>query len=282
MEIVPQIDIREKARLNHEETIRLFAEIQRDFLQIGKLLTQCYEERYWRVLGYRSFREYAEYSLPINNSYSWATRLMNAYRLSATPLAPPNDSLIKIGIAKLSLLLPKARRAELNEALWNKAETLSYGELKRELGYKVAGKPTLMKDEQTYTHVEIQKKIKEIGRILGKYAKEEYRKGFYIYDVVWKSTQQVWGATHVFEVQHKGSVESALTKLLQAHQAMGRPLLFLVLMTTEDRNKVDSLLSSGTFREIADALTLLSPEQVDQLYKGLSPFEGIINRFIAR
>lgn len=282
MEIVPQIDTHEKARLNREETIRLFGEIQRNFLQIGKLLTQCYEERYWQVLGYRSFREYAEYNLPIKNSYSWSTRLINVYRLSITSLAPPNDSLIRIGIGKLCLLLPKTRRGKLNEALWSKAEILSYKELKRELGYKVAGEPAVMKDEQAYTHVEIQKKIKEIGRILGKYAKEEYRKGFYIYDIVWKSTQQVRGVTHVFEVQHKGNLESALTKLVQAYQTMGHPLLFLIVSTTEDQNKVDSLLSSGTFHEIANALTLLSPEEVDQLYKSLSPFEGILNSFIAR
>ncbi len=282
MQIVPQADIREQARRNREETIRLVAEVMHDFLQIGRLLTECSEGRYWRVLGYGNFMEYVQYSLPFNNSYSWATRLMNIYRLSTTPIAPPKDRLIKIGISKLCLLVTKGRRGELNEALWNKAETLSYRELAAELGYKGVGKPTVVRDEQTYTHEEIQRKIKEIGKILGRYAKGEYRKGFYIYDVVWKSSQRVQGVSHVFEVQHKGTLESALAKLLHGYHTMGHPLLFLVVTTSEDQNKAGELLSSGAFAEIANALTVLSPEEIDQLHGSLSPFEGIINTFISR
>jgi hypothetical protein len=90
-------------------------------------------------------------------------------------------------------------------------------------------------------HRSLKRKIREIGYILGKYAKEEYPASPYVYDVVWKEVEGLPRPCHVFEVQDKGAVDGALAKLQHARD-IWKPKLFLVVTGEKDRKKVDILL----------------------------------------
>jgi hypothetical protein len=67
--------------------------------------------------------------------------------------------------------------------------------------------------EEPTLHATLKTQIKEIGTIFGKYAKEEYSSQPYIYDVIWKEAEGLPRPCHVFEVQDKGQVDTALAKL---------------------------------------------------------------------
>lgn len=53
---------------------------------------------------------------------------------------------------------------------------------------------------ESRTHSRVQEQLEEIGRILGKFAKQEYRQDMYRFDVVWKDAEYLPRATHCFEV----------------------------------------------------------------------------------
>jgi hypothetical protein len=72
-------------------------------------------------------------------------------------------------------------------------------------------------EEQRRVHAEVQQQIEDIGRILGKYARQEFRQDIYRYDVIWKDAERIPRATHAFEVQHRGNLVEALDKLKHAY-----------------------------------------------------------------
>lgn len=132
------------------------------------------------------------------------------------------------------------------------------------------------------THQSLKKKIREIGSILGKYAKEEYPAPPYVYDVVWKEVEGLPRPCHVFEVQDKGAVDGALAKLQHARD-IWRPRLFLVVTGEKDRRKVDLLLKpflDGTFHGISRDTTVLTAEVVDEIYNGLDRHREVIRQFL--
>ncbi|MCI2425831.1 winged helix-turn-helix domain-containing protein [Candidatus Acetothermia bacterium] len=127
-------------------------------------------------------------------------------------------------------------------------------------------------------HGSLKTKIRELGEILGRYAKEEYPAPPYIYDVIWKDVEGMPRASHVFEVQDKGLVSVALAKLQHAHD-IWKSRLFLVVTGEKDRVKVGSLLEpflEGTFHRIRKDTTLLTPEIIDEIYRALSTHKEII------
>lgn len=133
-------------------------------------------------------------------------------------------------------------------------------------------------------HEQVETQLEEIGKIFGKYAKKEHHEAPYIYDVIWKEAEWLPRVTHAFEIQDKGNLIEALAKLKHAHDSWGSKL-FLIVTGEKDRRKLDQLLEPhfmGTFHEIAGITTILSPEEVDELYKSLSRFKGVIERFLAR
>ena len=132
-------------------------------------------------------------------------------------------------------------------------------------------------------HDRLKSKIKEIGEVLGKKCHMEFREGPYEYDVVWKEIEALQ-PSHVFEVQDKGNVDSALSKLQHA-QHIWRPTggLFIVVTEEKDRNKVDLLLKphlQGTFHKIAGKILVLMPEVVDQIHATTMAHAEVIRRFI--
>lgn len=131
-------------------------------------------------------------------------------------------------------------------------------------------------------HKRLKKKIEEIGIILGKYTKVEYPAPPYVYDVVWKEVEGLPRPCHVFEVQDKGSVDGALTKLQHARD-IWKPKLFLIVTGEKDRRKVDLLLKpflDGTFHGISKDTTVLTAEVVDEIHKGLDEHKEIIRQFL--
>jgi putative lipoic acid-binding regulatory protein len=127
-------------------------------------------------------------------------------------------------------------------------------------------------------HRTLKRKIKEIGSILGRFAKEEYPAQPYIYDVVWKEIEGLPRPCHVFEVQDKGAVDGALAKLQHARD-IWKPKLFLVVTGEKDRKKVDLLLKpflDGTFHGISKDTIVLTAETVDDIYKGLTAHKEVI------
>ncbi len=133
-------------------------------------------------------------------------------------------------------------------------------------------------------HQQVQTQLEEIGRTFGKYAKREHREAPYTYDVIWKDVEWLPRITHAFEVQDKGNLIEALAKLKHAHDSWGS-LLFLVVTGEKDRRKLDQILDThfrGTFHEISTVTTVLSPEEVGELYEFLNRFKKIIERFLVK
>lgn len=140
--------------------------------------------------------------------------------------------------------------------------------------------PPVVREESL--HRSVKTKIREIGEILGRYAKEEYPAAPYIYDVVWKEIEGLPRPSHVFEVQDKGAVNGALAKLQHARD-MWRPKLFLIITGEKDKKKVDMLLKpflEGTFHGISRDTTVLTAEVIDEMHKAFSAHRDVIRQFL--
>ena len=127
------------------------------------------------------------------------------------------------------------------------------------------------------SHDEVKGKIVEIGRLLGKYAVEEYER----YDVVWKDSEISPRISHVFEVQDRGSLEGALTKLKHAYDTQ-RSKPFIVLIREKER-RVRELIApylSGSFHEIGKEITILTYEDIDKIHRTLSSIAPFLGKLI--
>jgi hypothetical protein len=139
-------------------------------------------------------------------------------------------------------------------------------------------------DEHRKVHAEVQKQLEEIGAILGKYSRREYRQDIYRYDVVWKDSERLPRATHAFEVQHRGNVVEALGKLKHAYD-IWHSYLFVVITGERDRARIEQLLRpyfTGMFHEIGGYVKILTAEDVGELYDALSKHSDTMRRFIGR
>ena len=136
--------------------------------------------------------------------------------------------------------------------------------------------------EEESVHKSLKRKIKEIGYILGKYAKEEYPASPYVYDVVWKEVEGLPRPCHVFEVQDKGAVDGALAKLQHARD-IWKPKLFLVVTGEKDRKKVNTLLKpflDGTFHGISKDTIVLTAEVINEIYQSLENNKDTFREFL--
>jgi hypothetical protein len=108
------------------------------FLKIGQLLYTAREKGEWTILHYESFKEYIEdLALPMQNSYSWSTRLINIYEYMVKQMGLEEKVLAEIGVAKLTRLLPLARNGKLTKEVIDAALTLSDLDLREALGHNV-------------------------------------------------------------------------------------------------------------------------------------------------
>lgn len=124
------------------------------------------------------------------------------------------------------------------------------------------------------THEGIQRMIVEIGEILGFYAVVEFE----FYDVVWRANRDSQRISHVFEVQSKGNIDSAFAKLKRAFDAQ-RSQPFLILSSERDTNRAAQSLNRE-FREIQDALTILSFVELEKIHGNLSGIKDLLPKFL--
>lgn len=277
----------ERAKRNYEDTLRHLQEPERDFLEIGRLLIDCKENRYFEVLKYRGFVEYVQLAFKGKMEYSTATRLMRHHRFSRSPLSPGVHILRKIGKAKMDLLLTMAEAGQMSSELWKWAEDATWEQFRRDKNrYKLFMRSTSMAGGEGSKHREIQEKLKEIGESLGRYAQIEYPSypsKEYRYDVVWKTYERVLGATHVFEICDKGGdLEHDINKLAYAYKTMGQPRLLLIVAKPQDKSAAESLVSRGAGGDMSRNLIVETTQKIDQLYVELTQpsIRDFINLFI--
>ncbi len=120
------------------------------------------------------------------------------------------------------------------------------------------------------THKQAQAMLVEIGLMLGRHAEMEFDH----YDVVWRDSASAPRLSHVFEVQISGSVDSALTRLKQAHDAQ-RSRIFLVTADERDTQFARKRLT-GSFHEIWDAVSVIGVGELQRLYESLKAQETIL------
>jgi len=141
--------------------------------------------------------------------------------------------------------------------------------------------PTIEPKPVEPLHESLKAKIKEIGEALGKQTNTEYPEPPYLYDVIWKEIEAL-PPSHVFEIQDKGNVNGALSKLQHARDVW-RPKLFLVVTGERDRAKVDLLLRphwQGAFHKISAQTMVLTPEEIQAIHQVFSSHRQAIKRFI--
>jgi hypothetical protein len=132
--------------------------------------------------------------------------------------------------------------------------------------------------QRVISHREIQSMLVEIGQRLGRYAEKEYQR----YDVVWKESELSPRLSHVFEVQVKGKIESALAKLKHAYDTQ-RSKPILVISDERDQKRARQFLKpylSGSFHEIGAVTTVLGVEEVERMYLALDSVKGILQEIL--
>ena len=270
----------EEAQRNWQDTLKHLEKKKQDFIKIGELLTDCNGRRYWRALGFTSFRQYVERGLTDRNvDYPLATRFMKVYKFSVSPEAPPVD-LRKIPFRNLYSLVEKQKQGTVTPSLWSRASTLTQSQLRYELGYE-GGQPAPMSAEDSSKHTKTKRRIKELGEILGKYAKQDYLCTAYKPDVVWKASEQAVAATHVFEIQHGGDLDHALTTLWDAYKTLAKPRLFLVITRPEDGDKAKRIVGK-LYVEMQESFVVLTATQIDRLYTTLTRVRGDLTKLTGR
>ena len=131
----------ERNALEHKQAIEALA-IQAEvmFLKMGQLLYDARVNGEWSILRYESYKEYCEeLKLPMTNSYSWATRLSCIYEYLVKNMGLDVKLLAELGVAKLTRLLPLARKGQLTQEVLEAARVLSDLDLRAELGHNVEG-----------------------------------------------------------------------------------------------------------------------------------------------
>lgn len=124
------------------------------------------------------------------------------------------------------------------------------------------------------SHVGIQQCLIEIGTILGFDAEMEFE----YYDVVWRENPNSSRLSHIFEVQHKGNLDSAFAKLKRAYQSQ-RTKPFLVVSTEKDYNRARQSLVRE-FQDIETVTTILTFVQVKKIYQNLQSIGEILPKLL--
>lgn len=133
-------------------------------------------------------------------------------------------------------------------------------------------------DDRELNHSVIQQMLVEIGETLNYFAEKEFE----YYDVVWRNSAKSPRISHVFEVQSKGNIDSALTKLKRAYETQ-RSKPFLVLSSERDLNRAKRETSRekiGAFYELSDVLTILSFAEIRKTHQALIDTAEILPKFL--
>ena len=134
--------------------------------------------------------------------------------------------------------------------------------------FKAASGPT---EEEEPSHQEIKEKLVEIGRMQNYIAEEEYPFDLGRLDVVWRRVPQSV-PTYVFEVNVRGDLYRALSKLKHAYDLWGSRI-FIVASATE-AEKIQSLLA-GAFHEMNNQLKFIDLDKVRELHRSKKYFKTL-------
>lgn len=117
-------------------------------------------------------------------------------------------------------------------------------------------------------HAEVQQMLLDVGRILGYHAEREHD----YYDVVWRASANSPRLSHVFEVQRRGNLDSALAKLKRAYELQRSKPVLVVAGEGDERRATRSIDPDrrGAFHEIGEATEIVSFEQLGRLHRALS------------
>lgn len=130
-EITPVLTMAEQ---NITETMNLIRSAKVHFLEIGRLLQECYENGYYSQGGYEKFKDYVE-MLGIG-SYTFCTRLMSMASC-VTQLLISREDVIEIGIGKMQDILPRLKKGKLSPDDIELAKSAPQRDLREFLGLKV-------------------------------------------------------------------------------------------------------------------------------------------------
>lgn len=122
------------AEKNHQRTQELIKSAQIHFLEIGRLLLECRDNKYWTELGYDKFRDYCEV-LNIGD-YSTCSRMMDIARCIMQQFIKEED-VIEIGMGKMYLLLPRLKNGALDSDTMDVAKFAPQRDLREYLGKTV-------------------------------------------------------------------------------------------------------------------------------------------------
>jgi hypothetical protein len=125
-------------------------------------------------------------------------------------------------------------------------------------------------------HREIQIMLARIGQSLNYFTELEFE----YYDVVWREKSNSQRLSHVFEVQSKGNLDSALAKLKRAFDSQ-RTIPFLIVASDRDtRRALQSL--NREFAELQEVLTILSFAEIERIHHNLKSISEILPKFLAK
>lgn len=130
----PTITRQQKAEQNYLQIQRIVEITEGNFLVLARLLWECQQEGYWSDIGRESFRELIE---EVGLSYSFATRLIGIHEHFILKLGMTQAQLLEVGVSKLTMLLPEAKRRNLEVEEVIEKGSLSVEHLRKELGHKV-------------------------------------------------------------------------------------------------------------------------------------------------
>ncbi len=136
---------------------------------------------------------------------------------------------------------------------------------------------TLIKvNSQEISHTEVQEMLVCVGKDLGYNAQIEFE----YYDVVWRTSPNSQRLSHIFEVQSKGNIDSAFAKLKRGYEAQ-RSKPFLVLSSERNLNRARKSLNRE-FQDIEEALTILTFQQVIEVYQNITNISQILAKFLEK
>ena len=124
------------------------------------------------------------------------------------------------------------------------------------------------------SHIDIQQLLIEIAGFLGFYAAMEFE----FYDVVWRETEKSPRISHIFEVQHKGNLDSAFAKLKRAYQSQ-RTKPFLIISSEKDFNRARKSLVRE-FQDLESVVTILTFVQVEKVHQNLKAVGEILPKLL--
>jgi len=126
-------------------------------------------------------------------------------------------------------------------------------------------------EEKPPTHKEIQDIIVQLGDVLNHWTKKEYSVDGYSLDVVWKKIE-TGVPSDVFEIQLRGNLHEAFSKLKQAYDKWNsKPFL---VTTSENKLKAESLARSS-FHEIENIVHVKTFKEVLEWYNSVKQASNI-------